>query len=108
MDQAVYFRTLSIISAARSKPLNLFENAFRAVTFLLKRRPFSWIFWTAASNSFLFFTVIEQRKFCSFAAFPICSGCVGMQMLGFAYFMVSKHVMCPPLKITNIEFSIHS
>lgn len=47
---------------------------------------------------------MEQFSFWSLAAFPICSGWVGMQMLGLAYFTVSKHVRCPPLKMTSLAF----
>ena len=58
----------------------------------------------ASSSSCVLFAVMEQFSFWSLAAFPICSGWVGMQMLGFAYFMVSKHVRCPPLKMTSSAF----
>ena len=52
----------------------------------------------------MFLTDMEQVSFWSLAAFPICSGWVGMHMLGFAYFTVSKQVRCPPLKMTSLAF----
>ncbi len=58
----------------------------------------------AAFSSVVFFTDIEQFSFWSLAAFPICSGWVGMHMLGFAYFKVSNDVRCPPLKMTSLAF----
>src|SRR5450756_1292850 len=51
---------------------------------------------------------MEQFKSSSLAALPNCSGCVGMQMLGLAYLMVSKHVAWPPLKMTNLAFFMAS
>ena len=58
----------------------------------------------AVFSSCVFFTDIEQFSFWSLAAFPICSGWVGMHMLGFVYFTVSNDVLCPPLKMIILAF----
>ena len=64
--------------------------------------------WRACFSCFVFFATIAQCMSWSFMPFASCSGCVGIMMLGLLYFMVSKQVMCPPLKIMVCEFRMYS